>query len=230
MTSARRFAATVLVGACILSATSAIAYQSPKPVDPKTIAAEVDLHYNSLRTMKAAFTETYSGGGVSRTETGTLILKRPGKMRWDYAAPSSKLFVSDGKTAILYSPSEHQARRSPMKALDDLRSPLRYLLGHSQLKRELAQLRIATEAEPMQQGDVVLSGIPRHFSERIQRILVEINARRQIVRLDVEEVDGGSTSFQFRNLVENVPVADDLFRFHPPAGTDVIDSKDLQDQ
>src|SRR5947209_3282527 len=60
------------------------------------IAAQVDKKYNSLQTFKADFVELYSGAGVARQESGTLSLKRPGRMRWDYRQPTQKLFVSDG--------------------------------------------------------------------------------------------------------------------------------------
>jgi len=68
------------------------------------IADAVDHHYNDLRTLEAQFTEAYRGGGVSRDESGTLWLKRPGKMRWEYQKPQEKLFVSNGKEAWFYVP------------------------------------------------------------------------------------------------------------------------------
>src|ERR1039457_5102956 len=93
------------------------------------LAAKVDRHYDQLRTLEARFTETYSGAGINRTESGTLLMKKPGRMRWDYDQPRPKLFLTDGHTAWFYVPGEKQVRRTPVKQLDDLRSPLRYLLG-----------------------------------------------------------------------------------------------------
>src|SRR5437660_620217 len=91
---------------------------SNAPPDLKAITAAVDRHYNSLETFRANFTEIYSGNGVSRNESGTLTLKRPGKMRWDYVQPQPKLFLSDGKTAYFYVPGERQARKTSVKKLD----------------------------------------------------------------------------------------------------------------
>ena len=56
-------------------------------VDVKTLAAAVDTHYNHLHSLAAEFTEVYRGSGMERTETGTLKLKKPGKMRWEYRSP-----------------------------------------------------------------------------------------------------------------------------------------------
>ncbi len=93
------------------------------------VAQEVDRHYNQLRSLEADFTEIYQGGGIERTESGTLRLKKPGKMRWDYRSPEEKLFVSDGANAWLYLPQQKQARKSSLKQLQDLRSPLAFVLG-----------------------------------------------------------------------------------------------------
>lgn len=91
--------------------------------DVHAIAAKVDQRYDRLHSLEARFTETYSGAGMTRSESGSLLLKKPGQMRWDYDQPHPKLFITDGKVAWFYVPGEHQARRTPVKTLDDLRSP-----------------------------------------------------------------------------------------------------------
>ncbi len=100
--------------------------------DAQQTAAKIDARYNGMKSLRADFTEIYSGGGIRRSESGTLWIKKPGKMRWDYASPQKKIFVTDGATAWFYVPGERQARRTSLKKLDDLRSPLRYLLGRIQ--------------------------------------------------------------------------------------------------
>src|SRR5664280_3359530 len=113
--------------------------------DVHTLAGKVDQRYDHMRTLEARFTETYSGAGINRTESGTLLMKRPGRMRWDYDRPRPKVFVTDGRTAWFYVPGEKQVRRTPVKQLDDLRSPLRYLLGKTKLEKELDGLSLAPD-------------------------------------------------------------------------------------
>src|SRR3954463_11699526 len=120
-----RIAAAFLLALCCLLPL-AIAQQPAPSLDK--VADDLDRHYNDLRSLRAGFTETYRGAGITRTESGTLWLRRPGKMRWDYMEPREKLFVTDGKIAYFYVPGERQARKAPVDKLDDLRSPLRYLL------------------------------------------------------------------------------------------------------
>jgi outer membrane lipoprotein carrier protein len=193
----------------------------------KKIASAVDAHYNSLQTFKADFVETYSGNGVARKESGTLSLKRPGRMRWDYTAPSQKLFVSDGKTAIFYVPGERQARKAAVKKLDDFRSPLRYLLGKTKLEKEFDKLAIADAASAKTAGNVILSGVPKNMADRVSGVLLEITPQSEIQRIVIEEIDGAVTEFTFTNITENVPLSDSLFRFSPPRGVETIEATDL---
>ena len=143
------------------------------PPDVRQAAATIDARYNGMKSLRAEFTEVYSGGGVRRSESGTLWIKKPGKMRWEYSSPQKKVFLTDGATAWFYVPGERQARRTPLKKLDDLRSPLRYLLGHTKLEKELRGLSLAPDVQPETAGDMVLRGIPVGMEDRISQVLLE---------------------------------------------------------
>ena len=186
------------------------------------IADKVDQRYNTMRTLQADFVETYAGAGMTRTESGTLLLKKPGQMRWDYGQPHPKLFVTDGHTAWFYVPGERQARRTSIKQLDDLRSPLRYLLGKTKLEKELDGLSLAPDQKPVDSGDVVLRGIPKGMRDRVEETLLEIAPDGLIVRIWVEELDGSQTEFRFHQQKENVQIPDQQFHFVPPAGVEVV--------
>jgi outer membrane lipoprotein carrier protein len=187
--------------------------------DVKTVAAAVDAHYNHLRTLQAEFTEVYRGSGIDRTESGTLWLKKPGKMRWEYRSPREKLFVSDGKDAWFYVPEDRQARRTAAKKLDDIRSPLAFLLGKAKLEKELRGLSIAPDAAA-QPGNVVLRGVPQGLEDRVSEILLEVTADGRIARIVIQEVDGSSTEYRFGEMKEDVAIGDGRFAFTPPAGTE----------
>jgi len=190
--------------------------------DAHALAAKVDQRYDHLHTLQAQFTETYTGAGMTRTESGTLLLKKPGRMRWDYDQPRPKLFLTDGQTAWFYVPGEHQARRTPVKQLDDLRSPLRYLLGKTKLEKELEGLSLAPDQKPVVAGDVVLRGIPKGMHDRVAQTLLEISPDGLIVRIVVEELDGSVTEFRFLQQRENVEIPDTQFRFVPAPGVEVV--------
>src|SRR5258708_3754667 len=189
---------------------------------PAKIASMADAHYNHLKSFKAQFTELYSSTGISRSEGGILWLKKPGRMRWEYHQPREKLFLTDGKTAYFYVPGEHQARKADLKKLDDIRSPLRYLLGKTKLEKELDGLSVAPDVKPLQAGNVVLRGIPKDMKDRVSDVLLEISPSGQITRIVVHEIDGATTDFRFSGFEENIPVEDALFRFTAPPGVEMI--------
>ena len=194
----------------------------PAQTNVHALADKVDRRYNAMHTLQAEFVETYTGAGMSRTESGTLVLKKPGQMRWDYDQPHSKLFVTDGHTAWFYVPGERQARRTSIKQLDDLRSPLRYLLGKTKLEKELDGLSLASDQKPMNAGDLVLRGVPKGMRDRVEQTLVEVAPDGLIVRIVVEELDGSQTEFRFHQQKENVQVPDQQFHFVPPPGVEVV--------
>jgi outer membrane lipoprotein carrier protein len=190
--------------------------------DASLLARDVDNHYNHLHTLKATFTEIYRGAGMERTESGTLWLKKPGKMRWEYRSPREKLFLGDGKDAWFYVPGDRQVRRTPMRKLDDLQSPLAFLLGKTKLEKELRGLSRVTDAVPLNPGDVILKGAPTVLAERVSEILLEITPQKQISRIVITERDGSVTEYRFNEQSENVEVDEQLFHFAPPPGVEVI--------
>jgi len=193
--------------------------------DVKAVAAAVDAHYNHLRSLEAEFTEIYRGSGMDRTESGTLWLKKPGKMRWEYRSPKEKLFVSNGKDAWFYLPDDRQVRKESAKKLEDVRSPLAFLLGKTKLEKELRGLSAAPDIRPSQPGNTVLRGAPQAFADRISEIVLEIAPDNRIVRLVMQEVDGASTEYWFNDQKEDGAVADSRFEFRAPAGTEVVEGE-----
>jgi outer membrane lipoprotein carrier protein len=197
------------------------------PADLKAIARGVDDHYNHLKSFKAAFTEVYQGPGISRTESGTLWLKKPGRMRWEYHAPREKLFLIDSEHAYFYVTGERQARKTPIKNLDDIRSPLRYLLGKTKLEKELEGLSLAPDLAPLEAGNVVLRGVPKAMKDRVSSVVLEISPGHEIRRILIHGVDDTTTDFRFSQIEENVPVQDSLFRFTPPPGVETLQDSQI---
>jgi outer membrane lipoprotein carrier protein len=191
--------------------------------DIKALAAAVDAHYNHLRSLQTEFTQVYRGSGMERTESGTVWLKKPGKMRWEYRSPREKLFVSDGKDAWFYVPEERQARKTSAKKLEDVRSPLAYLLGKTKLEKELRGLSLAPDVSLAQAGDVMLRGVPQGLGDQVGEILLEITPEHRIVRIVIQEVDGAATEYRFGEMKEDLAVGDGRFEFRPPAGTETVE-------
>lgn len=219
-TSFLRFSPIVM--GILLAATSMAAQ-----ADVHAVADKVDQRYNHIETLEAQFAESYSGAGMTRKESGTLLLKKPGRMRWDYDEPRPKMFMTDGSTAWFYVPGEKQVRRTPVKQIEDLRSPLRYLLGKSKLEKEFVGLAIVTDAQPVNPGDIVLRGEPKGMQERVSETLLEVTPDGMITRIVVEGTDGSVTEFRFLQQKENVQIGDARFKFVPPPGVEVVEGTEL---
>jgi outer membrane lipoprotein carrier protein len=150
-------------------------------------------------------------------------------MRWEYVEPRKKLFISDGKTAWFYVPGEQQARRAPVSKIDDIRSPLRFLLGKTKLMKEFHDLAFAESVKPGNPGDMVIRGLPKGMEDRVSSVLLEVNPEGRIDRILIEEIDGATTDFRFSNEIENLQVADSVFKFQAPAGVEVVEATELGD-
>jgi len=168
------------------------------------VAQRVDEHYNQLQSFQADFTEIYQGSGIQREEVGTLWLKKPGKMRWEYRSPEEKLFLADGKVTWLYLPAEKQARKSPLKNLEDLRSPLAFLLGKTRLEKELKALSFAPDIQAWKPEDVMVRGVPRGLEDRVEQVVLEITPEHRIARILIHAVDDSVTEYRFSNSKEDV--------------------------
>jgi outer membrane lipoprotein carrier protein len=184
----------------------------------EAIIRKVDDHYNHLSSLTTTYSEHYAGMGLDRTETGTLLLKKPGRMRWNYSVPIGKIFILDGKFGWFYTPGDNQAARIPAKKLDDLRSPLRFLLGHTQLQKELDNLAVVPDG-----SDFRISGIPKGMAQRVKLLSLTVSAAGSIEKMRLEEVDGSITEFTFTAMRESVSIPDSTFTFTAPAGVAVVD-------
>ncbi|MBS1821133.1 MAG: outer membrane lipoprotein chaperone LolA [Acidobacteria bacterium] len=185
--------------------------------DADALLRKVDDHYNRLSSLRAHYTERYAGMGIDRTESGTLLLKKPGRMRWSYDQPAGKVFVLDGKFAWFYTPGDDQAQRIPAKQLDDLRSPLRFLLGHTQLKKELGGVTVTQDS-----NGIHIAGVPVGMEQRIKALTLDVTAAGAIQHMKMEELDGATTEFTFTQVEENVSTRETDFTFTPPAGVQIV--------
>ena len=214
------------IAAASLFSVALCAQHSPPAKDPSAkdpaheLAQKVDLHYNQLRSLKVGFIESYEGLGMRRTERGTLLMMKPGRMKWEYSEPAGKLFVLDGTFAWFYSPGDSQVQRILAKQLNDIRSPLRFLLGRTKLEKELSNLTL----RPAANGKFTLTGQPRGQEKRVSRLTLTVAADGTITGIEMEETDGALTRFTLTGEQPNVPIPAGTFRFTPPKGIPVVDA------
>ena len=197
---------------------ASVAGQALKPDHDRLIDA-LQAKYNRLNSLAADFTQIHTAPAErTRRESGQLLLRKPGRMRWDYAGPEQKLYLSDGRSVYEYVPADGYATRMSLKEADDWRAPFAFLLGRGNLRQDFSRIEVDAES-PTRAGNRVLRLTPRRDQE-FRVLLVEIEpASLQLVRLSFIDRQGGRSDFLFSAIRENIAAPDS--RFTPPAGVEI---------
>src|SRR5688572_25176607 len=113
-----------ILSALLLGVMVAVTFPEPVDKDLNFALEGLQKKYSQVRDLRMEFIQSYkSPRRAAKTETGTLVLKRPGMMRWEYKTPVEKLFVSNGKTVFFYLPQEKQLQKMKVKESRDQRIP-----------------------------------------------------------------------------------------------------------
>jgi len=194
----------------------------PSPVraaDLSTVIAGVERHYNRPKTMQLVFEQTYTyQGRPPRSERGLLYLRKPKRMRWDYTDPKGKLFLSDGKHIYFYSPLTNRVEKMPLKESGDMRTPLAFLIGRLDLRRDFREFRTHPSGE-----DLYISALPRSKKAPFTKVDFLVSPAFRIKRLVIEGQDRSVMEFRFTGEQVNPPLDPGLFRFEMPAGAEFVE-------
>ena len=218
MTLARRFpaAAVLLLGVTVASLAA-------EPTAPE-LAAALQKKYGGIKDFSADFVHAYEGGVLRKqiTERGKLLVKKPGKMRWEYTAPERKLFVSDGLKLYSYVPQDKQVIVSDVPAADDATTPALFLTGKGNLTRDFKASLVPLPAG-MPAGSRALKLVPKTPQREYEWLTLVVDPATLTIRgLVTMDAQGGTSSFSFTNLKENISPADKEFAFKIPRGVDVV--------
>ena len=180
----------------------------------------VETRYNKAKTLQVLFHEDYMPPGrAKRTESGTLVLRKPGKMRWDYDQPKGKLFVSDGKYLWLYTPLENRAEKMKLKESDDMRAPLAFLLGKLDFQKEFRNLQAKQEGPNMRiTAEPKTDNLPYSAVE----FLVAPDQRIKLVK--VTGFDHSVLEFRLDEEKVDPPLDAKLFQFQVPKGARLVEA------
>src|SRR5205085_8905443 len=144
---------------------------------------------------------------------------RPGKARWEYTQPETKLFVSDGRQIFFYVYGERQATVASVKESADPQIPFLFLLGRGNLRRDFKRIEVAANEPPAAAGNLVLRLVPKRAPEEFRQLLVEVSPVTVAVqRMVIFERNGTRMDFTLANVRENFVASDGEFRFVPPPG------------
>jgi outer membrane lipoprotein carrier protein len=204
------------LGALVLGV---IALPGADTTDVTKLLAGIEDRYNHIQTLQVAFSETWTLNGRKRTGSGTLYLRKPGRMRWEYAMPVGRLFISDGEFIYSYSPEENRAEKIKMKSVEDMRAPLAFLLGRLNFHDDFREFHASPQG-----ADVFITALPKSGKLPYTEVSFLTGSGFVIQKLEVKGQDNSVIQYTFDGEKTNTPIPDSMFRFTPPAGVEYVDS------
>lgn len=216
----------------VAALTFLLAPVAPRAADqtPSDLAQALQRKYDRIRDFSAEFVHAYRGGVLNKTltERGRVLVRKPGKMRWEYTAPERKVFVSDGTRMYAYLPDDRQVIVSAVPSGDDAATPALFLAGKGSLTRDFVPSFVEMPAD-LPAGSRGLKLVPRTPQPDYDWLVLAVDpatlALRGFVTVDAQ---GGTSSFSFANLKENVGLADKEFDFKVPRGVDLVTDSSLR--
>ena len=202
-----------------LAFTAGVAAQSPTA---DAVARDLQKKYDRVNDFSADFVHTYRGGVLKQqaTERGRMMVKKPGKMRWEYTSPEKKTFVSDGHKMYSYLPKDRQVIVSTVPEKETA-TPALFLTGRGNITRDYTVAFDKVPEAPA--GSIALRLTPRKREAEYDWLTLVVEPGtlnlQMLITLDPQ---GGRSAFTFSNLKQNIGLADNLFVFKMPRNVDVV--------
>src|SRR5262245_60047601 len=180
--------------AMIALAGLALAFSSPSrsaALSPEQTAAvdEIGTYINGFRTLQGEFTQISPKGTVSK---GVFYLSKPGKMRFEYAAPNPFIIVSDGTWVTIKNRAKDKAEEYPLS-----QTPLRLVLDEDvDLLKEANILEVDTK-----DGLTTITLQDRKKTVPGHLILVYDEAKKALQQWVVVDGQGRRTTVSLENIV-----------------------------
>jgi outer membrane lipoprotein carrier protein len=203
----------------MILALAGLAFAAAAPVpEVSRIVERVEAHHRRVSDLTARFVQSYRSGLLGReiVEKGTLSLKRPGRMLWEYREPERKTFLADGQRVFFYVPADRQV-----------------IVREQAGQRGVAMTLLSGEASILAQFEATLEDaggstparlrlVPRQPDADVERATLEVDALGRITAIEIVDPQGSRSRFRFEAIRENVGLSDRLFHFEIPRGVEVV--------
>lgn len=223
---------TLAINILMLASSPALAVQPAASAGARLeVAAVVDRvqkRYDSAADFRARFNQTLNSAAFKRKTslTGEVLLKKPGRMRWNYQTPDPKMYLADGDLLWLYEPEDKQAFKQDLRS-SQLPAALAFLTGKGKLANEF-DITFTRDARLGGPGDYVLALSPRQPQSQVKSLIFVVDSQTFLVRESmVTDPQGNTNDLLFSDIRINTRIPDAAFRWSPPAGTRVIDAAKL---
>jgi outer membrane lipoprotein carrier protein len=160
---------------------------------------------------------------ITDTAAGTIVVKRPGKMRWTYETPEKQIIVTDGTDLWIYKPEDNQVTVGRAPAFFSDGKGAGFLSDMKQL-REKFRIRLESAAP---NGPYVLHLEPVGGNLDIASIYLTVAQDYEITRIVTYNAYGDENRIDLKDTQYKDAIDDALFTFEIPAGADVLQLEDM---
>jgi lipoprotein signal peptidase/chaperone LolA len=202
------------VGALVLAA---FVITQPAMGEADLILSRVEDSYKDVQSFSADFVQSFSSRGISSTERGRVLMKRPGFMKWEYVSPERKLFIADGEKTYFYLEEEKQLLVSDF-VIEESNSPLLFFLGQGDIRSRFTSSLLNGEE------GVFVKLIPRTPDPEIKELILEVDESVNMIRsIVVRDPVGQQNEYVLTNMHKNVHISNEQFKIKVPSDVEIIE-------
>ena len=211
----------------LLLALSAAASASCAPVVAGEAANDVEIidglqkSYDAAVDFAADFRQETELKTLGRTlkAWGKVQFKRPGKMLWQYEEPKGQWVMSDGDYIYYYQPEQRQVLKSALKQAFHSDTPLSFLLGLGNLRRDFK-----VTVKGLEQDHYVVHLGPKGEMQGVDEVVLGVEREGYNIGWGrIRDPNGNTTLIRFSNVRRGIGVKDSLFRLQVPQGADLVE-------
>jgi outer membrane lipoprotein carrier protein len=200
-----------------LLAALLVAAPAAAPDQGTDLARKVQGYYEATRDLEARFEQTYTYAGFGRRQvsSGTLRVKKPGMMRWDYEKPAPKTIAVKGARLVQYEPEEHQAYVDEKFDASAMSAAVTFLLGKGDLAREF-------NLSAGEGGTLVLR--PKEPDPRVESIALSVGPSGEVTATRVTDGAGNVNEVKLTGVRRNPGLPESAFEVKLPKDVRRVDA------
>jgi len=191
---------------------------------PQELASKLQESYDKTRDMKADFVQVseVKAMNMKKEGSGTLLIKKPGMLRYTYVKPEKQDLIVRGEELVMYMPASNQViKKSMSRAVMD-KTPSTFLAGLGRITDSF-DVRFPNGGEKNRKGNALLELVPKGDKMGVDNILLELDPKDYtILGFSFTETSGNTNSIRLSNIKTNTGIKESAFAFKIPKGANLV--------
>ena len=195
---------------------------APAPAKASEVLGRAVALYSDGSAHASPFVQVYkpSGFAATRTESGTVSIQAPERVRFDYVSPEKKVFTYDAGEGRFFSPADRQLTVRRLSEEEKARLPVVFLRKPSDLA---SAYEISVEQGESGPGTRLLL-TPRVARPELAWLRLAISPTGSVWALSYQDSAGNRTEFRFEAWRRGKARAAADFRITGPPGTRIVEN------